>query len=201
MDPKLKSDGRGVLRWEALALIGALLLGMAFGPAAASAASAAWVRIKNWPTQYAARVTNWPANQTVTVANSAANPVKTDHPARQLYHETFGLVIYDGEYSDSFTDLEFVPAGRYLTLTGISVSGSGASPIGRVLFRPSGASQASVPISLIYDNGKYWVSGALSGDRTYGPGTGIGFRLDRNTNPASTYSVDISLDGYYSDTP
>jgi len=53
--------------------LAALLVGALLGPGVATAASIAWVRVKNWP-----------ALQKVLVTNSAASPVYTQPPAHQI---------------------------------------------------------------------------------------------------------------------
>ena len=179
------------------ALLAAVLLGMTVGPAASHAATSAWVRVKNWPKSMNVRVLNWPATQNVEVRSS----VPLDHPARTPMHISGLVTVAAGAYIAESAVFYTVPNGKWLTVTGISAAGGGSSLLNKLEVVGSNKSVVVIPFALQQDNAAYFLSGTVSGERCYEPGTTLTTYAARNTNPPSPWGINVYLDGYLTDKP
>ena len=202
MDSGSSRKGSTLLRKPVmLAVLVALMVGLAAGPATAAGASAAWVRIKNWPAVMNVLVTNWPSVFNVRVNNNQENPVPVDHAPRTLVHLYGWAQIVNTGYNADGSVFYTVPEGRYLTVTSISANGGGLSILDRLEVDGSDQSVVVVPFTLQQDGGQYFLSGAVGGEEHYGPGTALNVSAGRNTNPNSSLTAEVYLDGYLTSKP
>lgn len=223
-------DG-SLLRWRVVAVtVVALMVGLALGPAAGSAASIAWVRIKNWPTSTKVKVLNWPDRQAVTVANTPTVDVRnwpttqnvavTNLPATQTVSFTNGVTspIYVREIAPERTPVNMT-LGASMSTTQTSATGTNYTvPAGKYLVITSAsvwgigtgpisavslawnANLAYIPFHMQADNAVTIAVGSLDGEIRLDPGTKLTMHTSRQAS-GSIFNTVVTLCGYLTDTP
>ena len=168
----------------------ALVIGTLLSPGIAAAASATWVKIKNWP-----------AIQKVLVTNSASAPVYTQPPAHSIVNLHGSATIQNFQFNNSWSPYYAVPAGQYLVITSARMEGSGNSPISFIDLSTYNNIHLTFPFTPFSDNGVYVASSVLQGPIYVPGGTTLYLAMARNTAPSSSWSATVWIDGYLTDKP
>jgi hypothetical protein len=170
----------------------ALLIGMALGPSIASATSAAWIRVKNWP-----------AVQKVLLVNPASAPVYTQPPSHTIVNLHASAAIPNAG-TGATVPFYTVPSNQWLVITSMNAQGNGTSsdPISFVEVQsPDTTIHETIPIQLTYDNGLYHLSSSVGGTSYVPPGTVLQLSLFRETAGDGPWNAEVWADGYLTSNP